>query len=65
MKKGDKAMIYENPLTEEHAEGMATLLLCENENAGIYDGRVVQHWTVQFDKNSEPVFRVILSNESI
>jgi len=55
MKKGDKVMIYRRPISEREPEGEARLLRCLNSDAGIYNGRLAQHWEVEFGDGPESV----------
>ena len=60
MKQGDKVMIYQDLFTQKKPEGMARLVYCENENMGIYDGRLVQRWFVKFIGQRQGYSRSIL-----
>ena len=48
MKPGDRAMIYEDPITQEKEEGMATLI--EDQGCDPGDCRL-EHWLVVFDED--------------
>lgn len=48
MKKGDKVMVYEDPISKEVSEGEATLI--ESLGSEAFDGR--EYWKVKFNDGS-------------
>ena len=53
MKKGDKVMIYEDPITQKHEEGMATLVRQLSKPGSVYG---LSHWDVRFDTDVNETF---------
>lgn len=51
---GDRVVVYHDPITQEHAEGRATLLAFKRDG---YNGQ--QYWSVLFEGDTEPVLRWI------
>ena len=50
MKPGDRVMIYEDPITQERQEGMATLVKrCSDVPAG----HTLESWLVRFDDDGD------------
>ncbi|HEX9987063.1 MAG TPA: hypothetical protein VGE45_01090 [Chloroflexia bacterium] len=60
MKPGDKVNIYEDPLEREHLEGEATLVR-KGEDYGVYDGVIVERWTVRFPGDDDTYERLIVN----
>ena len=54
MKRGDKVMIYQDPLTQENPEGEAILVRC------VESGAPVERWRVAFGNDDPIVERKIL-----
>lgn len=52
LQAGQKHTIYQQPLTEEDAEGEATLLRKHCDD-GFWDGRRVERWWVEFPGDAE------------
>lgn len=52
MNKGDKVMIYEDPITEKKEEGWATLVKPVNRDFG----GGLERWDVRFDNEPEQTF---------
>ena len=48
MKIGDVVKVYEDPLTEQVLECEARLIRCTCRDAGMWKGRHVQRWDVNF-----------------
>ena len=59
---GQMVTIYQDPLTQAKREGRARLVSCENDDSGVYDGRMLQQWLVRFEGESEVYTRFILTN---
>ena len=62
MKQGDKVMVYQDPITQKKPEGVARLVYVEDENEGVYDGRLVQRWFVKFVGERQGYSRTILTD---
>lgn len=62
MKKGDKVMVYQDPLTEQREEGEAKLLKEITDSIGIWEGRNLSLWEVRFS-DGEKATRKILEPE--
>lgn len=66
--KGDRVMIYDDPLTKQKEMGEATLLKlvgAENEQ-GYYEGQPIQLWVADFGEAGAPeVHTVTVLNETV
>jgi len=61
MKKGDKVMVYEDPITMQKPEGEVELLrLLQTATAEATPGKVLQRWSVRFCSDGFEAQRALL-----
>ena len=62
LRKGDRVTIFQRPLTKEKVEGEATLIHLQDDDIGVYDGRLVQRWLVKFTGDVRQYSRSVLTD---
>ena len=62
LRKGDRVIIFQMPLSKEKVEGEATLVRLQDDNIGVYDGHLVQRWLVTFTDDARQYSRSVLTD---
>ncbi len=62
MQIGDTVEIFQGPLTKRQYEGRATLVYLQQDNAGVWEGFVVQRWLVKFESDLRQYSRTLVSD---
>ena len=62
MRVGEIVEVYHDTLTRQRSEGQAELVYLQDDDCGVYEGRLVQRWLVQFVGDLRQYSRTILSD---